>query len=137
MTSSCAICAGSDRSVLAPFSDWLERAANFTDARRKYASIIQASPGLRPDQFVRCNSCGFIVVNPLPDESALTCFYQHNESTVLYLKKRTYKIATGDAPVESPEKNHAGWYIYRYWLQHRFHCRGGTAAGLRCYGPRT
>jgi SAM-dependent methyltransferase len=78
--------------VLASFNAWLELADCFSDTRKTYASIIKRNPELRSQNFLKCKNCGFISVDPMPVASALTGFYQSNESTAIYSKKEKSKL---------------------------------------------
>lgn len=90
---SCRNCASENLSTVLSFENWLAHAKDIAnDQRTKMAGIVSENENLNFGHIVKCKDCDFLSVENVPNDQALSDFYQAYYANADYKDKREKKI---------------------------------------------
>lgn len=89
----CMMCGHTELSIIDNFDAFAQRAALAGDERKLIHDYFTKNAHATFSHFVRCDACGFVRIDPMPEEKTLTHFYQNYYANQNYARKKDKKIA--------------------------------------------
>ncbi len=88
----CMQCNSTDIRILAHYEDYVAAASVAQDERKSIYGYMQSHPETAFKNFLACNHCGVVRVDPLPTTATLMDFYQSYYASGAYSLKQEKKI---------------------------------------------